>query len=158
VNWGRENYLQKLFVFLGIILFILNGCNNENNHASNKKNKDTSIVDYEYLSINELYSDEINQWLSKAISSEEESLYSLESKDGNTYVYAKGHKKAKVSYLHEDIEGKIRRNLKVTLLKGNSSETVFLKVSYNSDYCCDFVIIGDAEKENDFNANDLISD
>jgi hypothetical protein len=140
-----EGFLRRLFVLLLIALFILSGCNQEQN--TNK-----SIVEYEYLSKNEQYSDEINQWLSNAMHSEDENVYSLSSKDGNTYVYAKGHIKAKVAYLYEDTEGKTNRSLKVTLLKGNRNDEVFIKISYDSDLCCDVEILDDTDNENEFYA------
>ncbi|WP_404356457.1 hypothetical protein LG291_23180 [Cytobacillus firmus] len=137
--------MRHLYVLLLITLFILSGCKEEQDINKN-------IVEYEYLSKNEQYSSEINQWLNNAMHSEDESVYSLSSKDGNTYVYAKGHKKAKVTYLYEDTEGKTNRSLKVTLLKGNSNDDVFIKISYDSDLCCDVEILDDTDNENEFYA------
>jgi hypothetical protein len=79
-------------------------------------------------------------------------VYSLSSKDGNTYVYAKGHKQAKVSYLYENTEGKTNRSLKVTLLKGNSSDEVLIMISIDSDLCCDVEILDVTANENEFYA------
>jgi len=135
--------LRQLSLLLISVLVILNGC-------SFKQNTDTNIIDYEYLSINEQYSEDVNQWLSNAVKSNDDRIYSLSSKDGNIYVFANGHKKAKVSYLYEDTEGKTNRSLKITLLKGNNNDNVFLKISYNSDLCCDAEILDDADNEEDF--------
>jgi hypothetical protein len=137
--------LRQLFILLLCVLFILNGC-------SFKQNKDTKIIDYEYLSLNEHYSEEVNQWLIDAKRLNDERVYSLSSKDGNTYVYAKGHKQAKVSYLYENTEGKINRILKVTLLKGNSSNEVLIMISIDSDLCCDVEMLDVTEHEDEFYA------
>ncbi|WP_421383290.1 hypothetical protein ACOJQI_02665 [Bacillus salacetis] len=137
--------MRQFSVILMLSLLILSGCNIE-------KNKDQNIVNYESLSKDAEIPDEVSQWLIDAETSKDEIIHSLDSEEGITYVYAKGHKKAKVSYIYENIEGKHYQNLKVTLLKGSSSDTVFIKISFNSDLCCDTEILDATENEDEFYA------
>ncbi|MGP4071850.1 hypothetical protein ACTWQB_04780 [Piscibacillus sp. B03] len=139
--------MRQFVVLLFISLLILNGCSQEDEVIS----ADPSVVDYEYLSTNEQYSDEIERWLRNAINSEDERIHSLSSSDDdNVYFYAKAHKRAKVSYLYENKEDIINKSLKITLLKGNKSEDVFIKVSYDSGLCCDNVITDVVDQESEF--------
>lgn len=137
--------MRQFSVILMLSLIILSGC-------SIKKNEDKNIVDFEYLSKDDEISDEVNQWLIDAETSKDEIVHSFDSQEGITYVYAKGHNKAKVSYINENIEGEQYQNLKVTLLKGSSRDTVFVKISYDSDLCCDTEILDATESEDEFYA------
>ncbi|WP_060663661.1 hypothetical protein [Bacillus sp. CHD6a] len=137
--------MRRFSVILMLSLLLFSGCNIEQNQNQN-------IIGYEYLSKDAVIPDEVNQWLIGAETSKDEIIHSLGSEEGIMYVYAKGHKKAKVSYINENIEGKQYQNLKVTLLKGNSNDTVFVKISYDSDLCCDTEILDATENEDEFYA------
>ncbi|MGD7059312.1 hypothetical protein ACQCVN_21005 [Rossellomorea aquimaris] len=136
--------MRQFSVILILFLFILSGCNNI------EQNRDQNIFNYEYLSKSDEIPDEVNQWLIDVETSKDEIVHSFGSEEGIRYVYAKGHKKAKVSYINENIEGKHYQNLKVTLLKGTSKDTVFIKISYDSDLCCDTEILDATENEDEF--------
>jgi len=106
---------------------VLIGCQQKTDDDNNE------IVSYEYLSLDKQYSNEINQWLHKAKKSTDERIYGIDSDDGNQYVYAKGYKQAKVSYTYETFDGKVNSSIKATLLKGQDSDEVLIKITYNTD-------------------------
>ncbi|QST02150.1 hypothetical protein IMZ31_22115 (plasmid) [Pontibacillus sp. ALD_SL1] len=123
-------------------LLILSACDFE-------QNNDQYIVDYEYLSKEDEIPDDVTQWLIN-IDSEDRRIHSLTLEEGTTYVYANQHKKAKVSYIDENIEGESNQSMKVTLLKGSNKDTVFIKISYETDLCCDSEILDATENEKEF--------
>lgn len=119
----KQNKAVLLIVLSSLCLF---GC-----QLSSKKNTSSdAIVSYEYLSVEKEYSGEVNNWLSKAMGSDG-SLYALSIEDGVEYIFGKGYTKAKVSYAYENIDGKISDSVKATLLKGERSDELFIKITYN---------------------------
>jgi hypothetical protein len=135
--------LRPFIVLLMLSLFFMQGCSPEDHDRS-------ALVQYEYLSETEGLSEEVKQWLDDSKLSEDAGIHSLSAEDGITYVHAAGYKKAKVAYIFEDIEGKLNENLKVTLLKGSSSDTTFIKISYDSGNCCDREIYDETDSESEF--------
>ncbi|MCA0972207.1 hypothetical protein LCM20_16485 [Halobacillus litoralis] len=124
-------------------LFIISGC-----HATPEQ--DTSrdeVVDYENLSLDEQYSDEVSHWLSQADESEGK-LHHLSLADGTEYVYAEGFTEAKVSYTYENHDGSIVSEVEATLLKGERNDHVFIKVTYPHNV--DVVTLNAVEDQSQF--------
>lgn len=100
---------------------------------SNEDTSSSSFVNYEYLSLDEEYSDEINSWLKEVRNDSEKDLYHLSLDEGKEYIYGKGYTQAKVSHTYEDFDGKINRSITATLLEEESSDEIFVEITYNSD-------------------------
>lgn len=127
---GIRMLLRRLAVgFTTFFLLFLVGCQ----QGSDDDTSSDSIVEYEYLSLDEEYSDEVNDWLKNAKDDNEAGLYHLSSDDGSEYVYGKGYNQAKVSYTYEDVEGKINNTIKATLLEGESNDEVLISITHNTD-------------------------
>ncbi|BCB04033.1 hypothetical protein [Bacillus sp. KH172YL63] len=135
--------MKQFSVILLLSLYILSGCNIE-------QQIDQNVVDYEYLSKDEELPQDVQQWLMNVDAYKDEMVHSFEKNDGVIYIYAKEHKKAKVAYIDENIDGQHTKNIKITLLKGDSQDTVFVKISYDSDLCCETQIIDDTDDEDEF--------
>ncbi|MCT2536467.1 hypothetical protein NC661_03590 [Aquibacillus koreensis] len=112
-----------------LCLFFLFGCQ----QISNAERTEESLVDYEYLPLDNGYSAEVDNWLHDAKQSGDEIAHNYAAEDGIEYVYAKGYSQAKASYVYENIDKKINSKIKVTLLKGESSDELFIKVTYSKD-------------------------
>ncbi|WP_186577198.1 hypothetical protein [Aquibacillus kalidii] len=132
---------KVLFIFIGLL--ILMGCQPGSSHDQGNN----ELVSYEYLPLDKTYSKTINDWLTKAKNSSGQDFHSLSLDNGEEYVYGKGYNMAKVSFTSENFEGKIESNLKATMFKGESKEEVLIKITYNTEFCCDGVTIDVTDEE-----------
>ncbi|QST02493.1 hypothetical protein IMZ31_23880 (plasmid) [Pontibacillus sp. ALD_SL1] len=134
---------MRFFTLMLILsVFLLNGCNTE-------KRDDLTIIDYEYLSEEDEFPKDVTQWLMR-MESNDGRVHSLTLEEGVMYVYAEQFQRAKVSYISEKIEGKTNESMKVTLLEGAEGDEVFIKVSYDTELCCDAEAIEVTEDEGEF--------
>lgn len=121
---------HNLLMFSVLVgLFFLVGCQQ---NTDDKANSD-AVVHYEYLSLDEDYTEEINNWLSEARRNKDEELYHLSLDNGEEYVYGKGYNKGKVRYTYEEFDGKNHSSIKATLLKGESTDEVFIRITSNKE-------------------------
>lgn len=118
---NMKQHLLVITILAGV--FFLFGC-------EQNTNEDSTIVNYEYLSLEDKYSEEIMDWLEDARNTNE--LHSLSTEEGEEYVYGKGYTQAKVSYTYENLEGLENSMIKATLLKGDSDEEVFIKITHDT--------------------------
>ncbi|CQR48031.1 hypothetical protein BN1058_02373 [Paraliobacillus sp. PM-2] len=124
---------QKVILFIWVfgLLFFLLGC--QQNFDNKTDQNSNAIIDYEYLSLDGEYSNEINNWLNKVRNDTDEDLNYLSLDNGKQYVYGRGYNKAKVSYTYEGFDGEINRSIKATLLKGENSEEIFIRITSDTD-------------------------
>lgn len=100
---------------------------------SNEDTSSPSFVNYEYLSLDDEYSDEIDSWLRRVRNNPENDLFHLSLEDGKEYIYGQGYTQAKVSHTYEDFDGNINRFVTATLLKEDSRNEILVEITYNSD-------------------------
>ncbi|MEW9672785.1 hypothetical protein [Ammoniphilus sp. 3BR4] len=126
--------MNKIKPFLAIIFFVLiTGCGT---------NDDVPFIFlYELNSIEEEHQERVNDWLHGVKNSNEAKIHSYGIEDGFEYLFAKGYKDISVSFIYEDKKGEKKGYLKTDFIKGEVSDTVFLKVKYNPLLCCDTIII-----------------
>lgn len=82
---------------------------------------------------------EVNEWLKRLDrSSDAVQMYDME---GYIYYSVKGYKDVSVSYIFEESRGNTKRTLKTTFIRGNDTDTLFVKVKYDAKKCCDLKVI-----------------
>lgn len=124
--------MKKIFVILLIFLFV-NGCNPVD------KTDDSFIFTYAlnsnaYNSIEKEHQEKIDEWLLEAKENNDERIYEY-SLEGYQYYYAKGFKDAEVSFVYS---GRSKKGeLKTRLSQGEKDDSVFVRIKYNSDLCCE---------------------
>lgn len=125
--------MNKIKIYLAIITFVLiTGCS---------PNSDVPFIFlYEVNSIEEEHQERVNDWLQGVKNSTDAKIHSYGLEDGFEYLFAKGYKDATVSFIYEDKKSEKKGYLKTNFIKGEDTDTVFLKVKYNTLLCCDTII------------------
>lgn len=121
-------YREKAILPAALLLF-LTGC----------EEKPPFTVSVGQESVEPQHRIEINEWLKRLDrSSDAVQMYDME---GYIYYSVKGYKDVSVSYIFEESRGNTKRTLKTTFIRGNDTDTLFVKVKYDAKKCCDLKVI-----------------
>lgn len=120
-------------------VIILAGC-----QAKMEEQAEPFLFDYKENTIAPENKEKVDGWLTNAKFNEETKIHSLEVDDGFIYLYAKGYSDVMVTYQRDVRKEKQDRFLRANFKKGNETEEVFIEVQYNSQLCCDTIVIDDS--------------